>query len=369
MRLDPDHALSPASVDLVLSSLPPTPERSPVEETELVQFALGLAAPERRAEIVSALASSHRLRARLVHLCEEVRQARATPFAELAASPSPFNETLVAEEGAAIAGYVRPEGSPARRDLDRLWKDATAEARAFRAALAAIARSFSSLSALPTFAAARSATTGAGVVGDGSDLADWQLFAEIDADGALNVSAEGRARTASAPETLQGREATLELLDPAGGHIPIGTGPVDALHWSLSLPEFAALSGFPVGVVPGGRFRLRIGEAAAPPAMPGYLLAELASTGGTLPLELRGKPSVSDERLSLRLAASRPLAEEFPRAVLEVGIPVANALQILARIPLADWTSTEYALVIPIPGARDGTLASDSLVCLRIVMN
>lgn len=338
--IDPEITLSPAVEDMITTLLGGGRRTPPLDDDARRRFALGITEEDELEDVLEAIVSSPEEQVRIMQLHDELEQLSRTPLTG--------GSWLAALVGQVIDRQTRPESSVGLRER-----------------LAAICRSMTLATAIPSLATSRAAMASdhPSVFGEGVNV---DLDVEIRDNGSLHAEAHLNVVKGGGKATdFDGRELTLTILDPAGGQVPVGSSRVANGIWSLDVADFQAATRLSGGAVDRSFFQLvpPAGRASSPSG--NRLYVEVENQSPTT-VDLVEEPRLVGGVLIVTLGMSEAKRAEFANYDLELAIPVGSHLQTLGRWPMSEWGKDLRTFRCPISETGEGRAAIGSLLHVRL---
>ncbi len=331
MQSDSDHGLSPFAVEVIqglLAGAQPS-KRAEIDEQALVRFACGCAGAEEQELVIDALTRSFELRLRLIDLRAEVAKLRSMPWSTVVTAHhrSVVFEALRQSAGDAIKSYG---------EIAQSLKRASASGAITASAGLEAVRRWVTASANPyEFALSR-----------GGSQTEEDPLGRLSLESLPNGDLTARLEFTGDAD-WSGRNLCLQLLDPAGMSLELGTAAAAASIWRIDLPMLAQTLNLPVGPVPTGHFRVSVHGELAPARTLWAPVAgtrdEYASFVATAPTELSG------QSLTFHLHPSGDTRAHMGHCTLEVFLETEPE-----ELVLAEWPIESIRELVPLSAELPG---------------
>jgi hypothetical protein len=369
--LNEEHVLSEAAVNALwpLVRIAPSPAPPLAEET-LISFLMGTTTEIERVDTIAALVCSSDLRERLVDLDGQVKRLTGAPLGSL--PQEAFSPALLERFGMCLHRSLEVFGQTRELLIQHGWAEVGRNdgLYALRSVLASAGQALKNSLSGPRFATVRGPRGGVEQAEDISAGLGASLDVWLGVNGDLQAEASIIERTQGAAESVQGRTLFLNLIDPAGGMLPLAEQVADGETLEFSVPDFLNVTGLPESYVANEFFHVGL-EADYPRGKalsPNRLFAETTpSSGVPAVFEILDLPLVEDGHLAFTLIASETLRRRFSEHRLELSIPVGNRMQVLGTWPLSEWNEDSRSFRIAVPDARAGRFGCGSVLHARLV--
>jgi len=371
MNLDPQHELSPATTALIASLIGPPPSAAPLEiaDADLAAYAVGIAEPALEDRLLEALVRSGELRERLRAVSAEVRRLGARPWR---AGDPEWSGIIGAWLTNCLRGSIDLIAGLRSNCLERgwpnMWGDVQNEAVLLRAAIATVGGAIGlSLRSVPA-AAYRGLNEEPIFEGALPSGVAVSFSAQIAADGALEAHAVFTERASGPPAAMEGRRLNLELVDPAGGSLPIGEAIVRNGEWKARAEDFGGITGMSPGELPAGLFRLRAGPAPISGVARNHLFVELENPDD-LPVvfDLYDDVKIAEGRLIVAIGVPFEVRRKFAQHELQLFLPLGRIYQMIGSWEIGDWGDEPRVLAIDLPAGKDRILETGSILRGRLI--
>lgn len=361
---EPEVELSPATIAVIRDLFPAPPVlRDRCTDEELAALVTGTASPEEEEEIVAILTRSADCRARLIDYQREKLRLAAIPLGTWDTQATRY-PSLLDRLRMATRTVLGAADDIRKWSLTHSWPEFVDFAPA-RASLGSVGQALRRLLEVPALATTRAPISDFQQEGYIPVGVDVRLDAEIRPDGALYARADFLERAPDAAAPLADRSLHLELIDPAGGTLPIGQGTIKDRVWEVEIPDFVDYCDLPEGGLPPGIFRLSVGNGPLITRQRNHLFAE-SPEQAPVSLPLVEEPRIEEETLIVTLQVPGMTRRSFGDCRLELSVPIGNALQLLGFWPLSDWEPEQRTLRIPLPGTAGGRIECGSILHARL---
>jgi hypothetical protein len=348
---------------------PSSPLPQDVTDADLATFSIGIADPDLEDRLLEALVCSWDLRERLRAVSSEVRRLGARPWRAGDPERSGLVGSLLTNR---LRGSIDLIAGLRSNCLERGWsslrREVEGEAVILRAAVAAVGAAIGlSLRAGP-MATARGLSEEPIFEGALPSGVSMSFSAEIVSDGALEAQATFADRSSGHASAMEGRRIQLELLDPAGGSLPIGGANVKAGEWKTRAEDFGDLTGMPPGLLPSRLFRLRAGMAPISSVARNHLFVELESPD-ELPVvfDLYDDVKIADGQLMVAIGVPFEVRRKFGQYELQLFLPLGRIYQMIGSWAIGEWGDEPRVLAIELPAGKDRVLETGSILRGRLI--
>ncbi|HVT13180.1 MAG TPA: hypothetical protein VHE55_13025 [Fimbriimonadaceae bacterium] len=367
MRLDDQHELSNATVAAVRVFYSGLESAAvPVGEADLARFVTGLATAAEREETTAALIESRSLRDRLVSMHRELKAAQKHSVAESRIAPA-LAKCLAEGLNGSLSFYSRMREWCLTNDWTAISGGSSSEGISARSALAAAGRTLQGILSSPRFAVVRGSDDAPSIEGYLPPGLAIEFEANLDSDGMLKAKVLFREQVSGALQAIVDKPVALELLDPSGGSIPIATGRVCLQAWSVDAPDFGSVCGLSPGLLPSSLFRISLGNAQPLPRGRNHLFAEFPSGSGPVAFQILDEPRIQGAELIVTLLAQESVRQMLAGYRIDFLVPVGSILLLLGTWPMDIWNEDAHTFRMPVPGAKDGSFETGSILQVRLL--
>ncbi|HWA84405.1 MAG TPA: hypothetical protein VG820_13265 [Fimbriimonadaceae bacterium] len=353
-----------AAVRVFYSGLESTPVS--VDETDLARFVTGLATTAERDATTAALVESRSLRDRLVSMHRELKAAREQSVAESRIAPA-LAKCLAEGLSGSLSFYSRMREWCLAHDWSAISGGVSTEGISARSALAAAGRTLQGILSSPRFAVVRGSDDAPHIEGYLPPGLELDFEAILEPDATLKAKVSFREQVSGALQAIIDRPIILEVIDPSGGSIPIAAGRICRQAWVVDAPDFGSVCGLSPGLLPSSLFRISLGNAQPLPRGRNHLFADFPSGTGPVAFQILDEPRIQGAELIVTLLAQESVRQMLAGYRIDFLVPVGSILLLLGTWPMDVWNEDAHTFRMPVPGAKDGSFETGSILQTRLV--